>query len=122
MKVSGTFQHSEVNDTHDALIGMAPLMTLAASGGDLTPLAESLAEHATGPELKPNDIMDLSVIIQLFGRGEIAMTLQEKALRLRQLYRLPARKHPAIRLLVIKRPGLVSANTPLEFLVEDSDL
>src|ERR1019366_4458169 len=78
MKVSGTFQHSEVNDTHDALIGMAPLMTLAASGGDLTPLAESLAEHATGPELKPNDIMDLSVIIQLFGRGEIAMTLQEK--------------------------------------------
>jgi len=122
MKVSVTSEPPEANNTQDTLIGMAPLMTFAASGGDLTPLAESLLKHATGPELQPGAIMDLSVMIELFGRRETARTLQEKALRLKQLYKLPACRRPAIRLLAIKRTGPVAANTPLEFLVAGSDI
>lgn len=75
-------------------------------------------------ERDPEDadaLMDLSVVLQLLSRPRTALVIQQRALELRRTYHLPAPKGSAeIRLLAIMSPGSLMANTPLDFLLEDS--
>jgi len=106
------------------LLGLAPLMTMACNGVDLTPLGQKLLESANrnpGPA-SANSFMDLATIMQLKGNPDVAQAMQRQALEYSQLFRLPAKAEPAVRLLAVMFPGLLSGNTPLEFLVEDSDI
>jgi hypothetical protein len=124
MNLTADSQQLSPGTAHQALRGLAPLMTMAVRGIDLTPLGETLLEHArnhAGP-LGADALMDVSIILHLKGTHEIARAMQAQALQFKQLYRLPARQEPAIRLLAINVAGDLSANTPLEFLVEDSDI
>ncbi len=106
------------------LQGMAALMTLAFQGADLTPIGSRLIESAGSHPASSNAyaLLDLSILLHLRGNHDIALSVQAQALKLRQIYTLPARQGPAIRLLAIVTPGDLSANTPLEFLVKDSDI
>ncbi|NTV11903.1 MAG: RimK family alpha-L-glutamate ligase, partial [Zoogloea sp.] len=57
------------------------------------------------------------------GKRDLALATQAQALAARRLYTLPAARQPAaIRLLVIKGPGDLMANTPLECMLESSDV
>lgn len=110
-------------DEHQPLMGLAALMTMAYSGVDLAPLGKYMVERATLDENDANALMDLSIILQLRGDGDVAMDIQNQALALQQVYRLPAATDkPALRLLAIKGPGEIMWNTPLEFLVQGSDV
>jgi glutathione synthase/RimK-type ligase-like ATP-grasp enzyme len=104
--------------------GLAALMTQAFQGVDLTPLGNQLIERVG--QLPTADsaeaLLDLSIILHLKGSHDIALGVQQQALQLRQIYTLPAMKEPAIRLLALMTPGALNANTPLEFLVQDSDI
>ncbi len=124
MNSTATIERTAVTDATDTLMGIAPLMTMAMHRVDMVPLGQTLLKRASGNPDAPcaNALMDLSIVLQFFNNHEIAMSMQEQALRLQQLYRLPAKGKPAIRLLAVKGPGDVGANTPLEFLVEDSDI
>lgn len=106
------------------LIGMAELMTRTFRGEDLTPLGSQLIEFAgSHPNVAgANALLDLSIVLHLKGSHDVALDMQTEALKLQQCYRLPAKGEPAIRLLAIMGPGDLSANTPLEFLVENSDI
>ena len=105
------------------LIGLAALMRMAYSGADLTPLGAQLIERAERNPLDANALMDLSTVLQLKGNREVAMTMQDQALQIQQLYQAPCTSGtPAIRLLALMGQGDLMANTPLEFLVEDSDI
>jgi len=54
---------------------------------------------------------------------EFAMLLQSRAIDLQQVYRLPAAHEPAgVRVLVLMSPGDLTAVTPVDCLVEDSDV
>jgi glutathione synthase/RimK-type ligase-like ATP-grasp enzyme len=104
--------------------GLAELMRLAFQGVDLTPLGRTLLERVgetPGPS-SANALMDVATILHIKGNHEVAQSMQDQALQIRQLYRLPARKQPVIRLLAIYAPGDLNANTPLEFLAENSDI
>ncbi len=107
-----------------ALMGLATLMSKAFRGEDLTPLGNKLIEYAgNNPNATgANALMDMSIVLHLKGSHDIALSLQGEALKLQQCYQLPAQGKAAIRLLAIMGPGDLSANTPLEFLVEDSDI
>ena len=111
------------DDAQAALIGLAPLMRQAFSGIDLKPLGTRLIERAA---LHPNDahtLMDLSTTLQLTGNRDIALATQAQALDIQRLYHIPtAAGEVAIRLLAIMAPGDLMANTPLEFLLENSDV
>ncbi len=104
--------------------GLAAIMTQAFRGVDLTPLGNELiarvGQHPTADNAQA--LLDLSIILHLKGNHDIALDVQQQALQLRQIYTLPARKTPAIRLLALMTPGPLNANTPLEFLVQDSDI
>jgi glutathione synthase/RimK-type ligase-like ATP-grasp enzyme len=108
---------------HAPLIGLATLMKMAFSGVDLAPLGQRLLERAIS---NPNDgdkLMDVSTILQLTGHHDIALATQAQALEIQRVYHLPAATgRDAIRLLAIMGPGDLMANTPLEFLLEGSDV
>ncbi len=108
-----------------SFVGLAVLMRMAFSGTDLAPLGmELLSLAGTDPaRADANVLMDLSTILQLRGERELAMTMQMQALALQQIYSPPTLKEgAAMRLLAIVGPGDLMANTPLEFLLEDSDV
>lgn len=111
------------NDDHEPLIGLAPLMKMAFSGIDLTPLGTRLIERAESHPDDANTLMDISTILQLKFNRETALAVQAQALEMQKLYRLPAASGRAgIRLLAIMGPGDLMSNTPLEFLLEGSDV
>ena len=114
----------DLPNTH-AFIGPAALMKMACSGINLTPLGESLLALAgSGRTVSSADaLLDLSTILQLSNSREIALSVQHEALKLKQLYHLPAPRGIAgIRLLALMTPGDLMTNTPLDFLLEDSDI
>lgn len=122
-----TLIHASTQSTEDnlpqALIGLAPLMRQAFSGIDLRPFGTCLVQRATQYPRDANTLMDLSTVLQLIGNRELGLATQAQALKIQQHYQLPAATGRAgIRLLAIVSAGDLMANTPLEFLIEDSDV
>lgn len=106
-------------------LGSAALIRMAHAEQDLTLLSTRLlAEIGDIPSVTHADAMlDLSTILQIKGEREVALSLQEESLRLKQLYHLAAPTGiPRIRLLALMAPGDLMTNTPLDFLLEGSDI
>ncbi len=110
------------NEPEGEFLGLARLMTMTYHGMDMAPVGEQLLARAdTGNDA--NAMMDLSILLQLRGDPQTARAVQAQALRMQQIYTLPAAtERPGIRLLAIKAPGEIMWNTPLEMLVENSDI
>lgn len=105
-----------------ALIGLAPLMRKAFAEEDLKPIAAELIERATNNPHDAHAYMDLATVLLLSGHAETALSTQMLALQMQALYSIAAKRETTIRLLVLMTNGDLMANTPVEFLVEDSDI
>jgi hypothetical protein len=105
-----------------SLLGLARLMTMAFEGIDLMPMARTLIARASSDPRDADSMMDLSIILQLHGVRDVGLAAQAHALRTKRLYEWPARRGPVLRLLAIMAPGDLMTNTPLAFLVENSDV
>ena len=110
------------DDMQAPLIGLAPLMRQAFAGVDIKPLGARLIERAASHPQDAHTLMDLATVLQLTGNRDIALATQAQALEIQPLYSIPAKGEEKIRLLAIMAPGDLMANTPLEFLLEDSDV
>ncbi|TAJ83668.1 MAG: RimK family alpha-L-glutamate ligase [Gallionellaceae bacterium] len=105
------------------LIGLAALMRMVFAGADLKPLAAELSARAERDPHDANALLDLSTILQLNFQHAIAMQVQTEALNTQRIYSIPAAKQPAkLRLLAMMGAGDLLSNTPLECLLEDSDI
>jgi len=105
------------------LIGVAALMRRAFNGEDLRPLGAQLLARAQENPRDANALLDFSTVLQLTGNRENAMAVQAEAIAMQPYYTLPARQAgPGLRLLVIMGPGDLMSNTPVEFLLEDTDV
>lgn len=104
-------------------IGVSKLAKLAFDGADMNALWAELV-----PKLKsdPEDVetaMDLSVVAQLAGQRQLGLDIQDQALAVRRLFRSPcASGRPRLRLLAFAAASDIGGNTPLEFLLEGSDV
>ena len=103
-------------------MGLAHWMRLAMSGIDLAPMAQELISRAKNNPGDAEALLDLSIIMQLNSNRELAMNLQAEALAMKQIFHISADKKPHIRLLAFCVPGDLMANTPLECLIEQSDI
>lgn len=105
------------------LIGKAELITRAFQKQDLGPLRQELV---TRIEQDPGDahaMLDLSMVLLLEGQREKALAMQGYALQAQQLFHMPAHRQPAsLTLLALVGPGDFMANTPLEFLMAESNI
>ena len=105
------------------LIGLAKIMRLAFNGVDLSNITSQLKKRIEVNSHDSAAMMDLSIVLQLSARQELASELQSEALKQHQFYGLETNPdNPALKLLAIMGPGEVMANTPIEFLVQDSDI
>jgi len=107
----------------DQPLGVARLSKLAFDGGDLGPLRSQLLDKYVYEPENAAALMDLAVIEQLLGNLEDGLARQQEALTLRRVYLSPcAAAKPGLRLLALAAPGDIGNNTPLEFLLEGSDI
>lgn len=112
----------QTNELTEPLIGLAKLMRMAYSGCDLAPLGTQLIERAE-TDSSGHALMDLSTVLQLRGNRDLALTMQTQAIQTQQIYSPPTASGSAnIRLLAIMGAGDLMANTPIEFLLENSDV
>jgi len=103
--------------------GLAPFLRMSIAGDDLLPYGREMAALA---QQSPNDAnlwMSLSLALLCLGQRESGLAIQTAALDLRRIYPLAAAQQPARRsLLMLMVPGDLAANTPLDCLLEDSDI
>lgn len=105
------------------LMGLAYLMRQIFSGIDLMPLGEALLRRASDDANDANALMDMATILHFKGGHAVALEMQAQALAVRRHYVLaPADGRERVRLLAIMSPGELMANTPIEFLVEGTDI
>ncbi len=103
-------------------IGLVELMRLAHAGVDISPLGQMLIEKKTNdtPE-DANALMDLATVLQLRGNRELALETQALAIKMERTYVLPV-ENPTLRVLALLSAGDLMANTPIEFLIENSSI
>jgi len=116
-------ENSTTANTNPPLIGFAALMRMVFEGADLKPLFAELTTRSKQNPLDANALMDLSTILQLSFQHELGMQVQNEALKIQRLFTIPATVQPAkIRLLVIMGACDLLSNTPVECLLEHSDI
>ncbi len=105
-------------------IGLASLAKRAFDGEDLAPLSSELIRRMIAEPENPTVLMDLATIEHLYGNRGDALDLQRRALESQRIYRRPsaAPARDELRLLAFMAPGDFMANTPLEFLLEGSNV
>jgi glutathione synthase/RimK-type ligase-like ATP-grasp enzyme len=96
---------------------------MSIAGTDLQPAAQALLAKAGADENDANLWMNLSLAMLCLGQRELGLSIQQQALAMNRVYHLAASEQPAkLRLLLLMVPGDLSANTPLECLLEESDI
>lgn len=99
--------------------GLAPFLRQSIAGADQQAVAQALLDKAAGDDGDANLWMNLSIAMQCLGQRELGLSIQQQALAMSRIYRIPATEQPArFRLLMLMAPGDLSANTPLECLLE----
>lgn len=107
----------------DMPLGVAKLSKLAFDGVDLGPLRSQLLDKYVFEPDNAAALIDLSIIEQLLGNAGDGLARQDEALCLSRIYRSPdSAAKPTLRLLAFAAPGDIGTNTPLEFLLEGSDI
>lgn len=105
------------------LIGLAALLRQSLAGTDLASLGQTLMARATENPNDANALFDLATLLQINHKRELALALQRQALEMQQLYHAPPPNGPiGLRVLALMAPGDLMANTPIECLLEGSDV
>ena len=103
--------------------GLAPFLRMDIAGTDLLPYGQRMLALADDRPDDANLWMNLSLVVLCLGQRDSGLAIQQQALALKRIYRLAALRQPAVfRLLLLMAPGDLSANTPLECLLDDCDI
>lgn len=104
-------------------VGLSPFLRLSIAGEPLQPVAEHLLSVAADEPDNPNVWMNLSLAAQCLGQPETGAAMRDQALALARCYALPALRQPAsCRLLLLMAEGDIAENTPIDCLLEQSDV
>ena len=104
-------------------IGVARLTQMAFTGQDIRALWHEFMAKATDDVAGAGMGMDLSVIAQLLGDQPTGLAIQDDTLALQQFYRSPCKAtKPGLRVLAFAAVMDIGGNTPLEFLLDESDI
>jgi tetratricopeptide (TPR) repeat protein len=103
-------------------IGLVELMRLAHHGVDLSPLGQALIQKTIENPDDANALLDLSIVLQLRGNRDVALQIQAQAIELQREYLVPNHSPTNLRVLSLLSAGDLMANTPIEFLLENSSV
>ncbi len=104
-------------------IGMAKLAKAAFDGQDLKPMWAALLAKLLDGRAQPGEGLDLALVAQLIGEKSSGLAIQYDVLQSQQLYRVASNSAtPRLRVLALAAATDMGSNTPIEFLLEDSDI
>ncbi|SMX57314.1 conserved hypothetical protein; putative glutathione synthetase ATP-binding domain-like [Bradyrhizobium sp. ORS 285] len=104
-------------------IGMAKIAKAAFDGQDLKPLWAALLGKLLDGTATPGEGLDLALVAQLIGEKSSGLAIQHDVLQAQQFYRVAASTPtPRLRVLALAAATDMGSNTPIEFLLEDSDI
>jgi len=104
-------------------IGLAKLTKMAFDGFNLRPLWQELMAKTTDDAQGAGIGMDLSVIAQLLGDQPTGLAIQKEVFGYQRLFRSPcATSTPRLHVLALAAEMDIGGNTPIEFLLENSDI
>jgi len=103
-------------------IGLATLMRLAYAGESLQPVWNNLIARVAADPADAAAMMDMSIVLQLSGERERGLDMQATALELERVYHRPHGRADGLRVVALVVAGDLMANTPLDFLLEGSDV
>jgi hypothetical protein len=104
-------------------IGVARLAKMSFDGVNLRPLWHELMEKTTDDAKGAGIGLDLSIIAQLLGDKATGLAIQDEVLGYQRLYRSPcSTAKPKLRLLALAAATDIGGNTPVEFLLEGSEI
>ena len=96
---------------------------MAVAGIDLRPLWQTLIAKLIDGTIEAGEGLDLSLIAQLLGDKPAGLAIQHEILASHQLFRSPcAVTKPRLRVLALAAATDMGSNTPIEFLLEQSDI
>jgi hypothetical protein len=101
-------------------IGLAALSRMMFQQQDLAPVQGSLVAKAMQGDASA--LLDLSTLVILSGDMAAGLDLQTQAIQRQQVFPRRPACPGGPRLLVIAAPGDLMANTPIDFLLADSDI
>lgn len=108
---------------HADRIGFAQLTRQAFDGVDLAPLRDKLVARISEGAAHAGEGLDLSLIVQLLGDKQAGLAIQAEVLTFHRLFRSPcAVARPRLRVLALAAAIDMGGNTPIEFLLEESDI
>ena len=102
-------------------IGLVELMRLAHANVDISPLGQMLIDKTAENLDDANALMDLATVLQLRGNRELALQIQMQAIEIQRAYTQSV-DNPSLRVLALMSAGDLMANTPIEFLLKNSDI
>lgn len=103
-------------------LGLAALSRLTGDQQRLQEVWEQLVARATADAADSAAYLDLSTLLLAVGNREKGLEVQAAAIADQPLYRRPVAGEPTLRVLTFMTPGDFTANTPLDFLLEDSSV
>lgn len=109
--------------TTTPFLGLAPFLRMSIAGSDMLPIGRELLAKA---EQHPDDAnlwMNLATVMFSLGHRDNGLAIQARALELSRDYTLEPATGPArCTLLMLVAAGDLSTNTPLDCLLEHSDI
>lgn len=104
-------------------MGLAPFLRMSIAGVDFTAMAVQMLTQAQTDTDDAELWMNLSTAMLSLHHQQPGLDIQAQALGMKRVFRIPAAQQPArLRVLLLMVPGVLSANVPLDCLLENSDI
>jgi len=113
--------HTDVSST--PFLGLAPFLRASIEGQDLQAFARAALGNLNQYPQDANLWMNLSTLMFSLGQRESAFATLNQGLSIQRSFEIPALTQPSsFRILMLMVPGDIAANTPLDCLLEGSDI
>jgi hypothetical protein len=113
--------HIEAFDDPNLIMGKAPIVRAVFEGRDISPLWDALFARVSADLTDAAAFLDVSILLHAIGEEDKAAISQKAALEISRKYRIRNGRGSGPNVLVFVTAGDFMANTPIEFLLEDSD-
>jgi hypothetical protein len=116
-------EQDHTDATHTPYLGLAPFLRASIEGQNLQAFAQAALGNLNQYPQDANLWMNLSTLMFSLGQRESAFATLKQGLTLQRSFEIPALTQPSsFRLLMLMVPGDIAANTPLDCLLEGSDI
>ena len=95
---------------------------MSVAGTDLRPISQEMLASAAQDAGNANLWMNLSTVMLSMGLRDAGLAIQAQALEMKRVYHIASAEPAKLRVLMVMVPGDLAANTPLDCLLENTDV